>query len=387
MKRYLVIIAAIVMQACLGTIYAWSAFVPALRESFGYSSAQMQLVFGTSFLIYACSMIVTGRLQDRHGPRPLAAASGLFVTAAYFLAWAGGNHFVWLWLGIGVLGGLGIGCGYVCPLATAVKWFPNHKGLVCGLAVAGYGGGAIVLANLAQWLMNNGWQALDIFKLVGIIYGPMIILAGMFLFTPREQARQDVYRFSRTALFRDYRFWQLSVAMFCGTLPGLMINGNLKPIGLSFGLSSSTATMAISFFAVGSATGRILWGFVNDRLGRVRSTVLALSLIAVSALAVLAGESRELGFLIISLFVGLCYGSSFALYPAQVAEIYGAEVMGTVYALVIFSHGLAAVVGPGIGGLLFDLTNSFFPALIFAGAVAAVGVVGYSYLGATIRSR
>jgi OFA family oxalate/formate antiporter-like MFS transporter len=175
--------------------------------------------------------------------------------------------------------------------------------------------------------------------------------------------------------------------MFCGTLPGLMINGNLKPIGLSFGLSSSTATMAISFFAVGSATGRILWGFVNDRLGRVRSTVLALSLIAVSALAILAGESRELGFLIITLFVGLCYGSSFALYPAQVAEIYGAEVMGTVYALVILAHGLAAEVGPGIGGLLFDLTNSFSPALIFAGSVAAVGVVGYFFLGATKTSR
>jgi MFS transporter, OFA family, oxalate/formate antiporter len=209
----------------------------------------------------------------------------------------------------------------------------------------------------------------------------------MFLFTPQGQVGQDVSRFRRTILFKDYRFWKLSVAMFCGTLPGLMINGNLKSIGLSFGLSSSTATMAIIFFAIGSAIGRIIRGFVNDQIGRVRSTVLLLSLIALSSVLVLAGENRELGFLIISLIVGLCYGSSFALYPAQVAELVGVKIMGTVYAMVILAHGLAAVVGPGIGGLLFDMTNSFFPALIFAGVVAAVGVVGYSYLGATITSR
>lgn len=360
--------------------------MPALRGSFGYSSAQTQLVFGTSFLVFTSSMIITGRLQDRHGPRPLAAASGFFVAAAYLLAWAGGHHFVWLWLGIGVLGGLGIGCGYVCPIATAVKWFPQHKGLVCGLAVAGYGGGAIILANLAQWLLNNGWEVLNIFRCVGIIYGPIVMLAGMFLFIPREQIKQNVYRFRRVTLLRDLRFWQLFVAMFCGTLPGLMINGNLKPIGLSFGLSSGAATAAISFFAVGSASGRVLWGFVNDRLGGSRSAVLALSLIAVSSMAVTAGKGIGPAFLVTSLFVGLCYGSSFSLYPAQVAEIYGARVMGTVYSMVMLAHGLAAEIGPGLGGLVFDLTNSFLPALFIGCAVAAGGLAGYAYLGRTAKT-
>ena len=248
MKRFGVIIAAIMMQGCLGGIYAWSVFVPELQMRFHYSSAQTQGVFGTAILVFTFSLIITGPLLDRFGPRLLSTASGALLAVAYLLASSKGDTFIWLWVAYGVLGGLGIGCGYLCPIATAVKWFPQHKGLVAGLAVAGYGGGAIVLANVAQWLFVRGWEVLSIFHLVGLVYGPLVVFAGFFLFVPQRDCNQKTTPFRRRVLFRDPRFWQLFLAMFCGTFPGLMINGNLKPIGLSFGFSAHVATMAISFF-------------------------------------------------------------------------------------------------------------------------------------------
>jgi OFA family oxalate/formate antiporter-like MFS transporter len=178
--------------------------------------------------------------------------------------------------------------------------------------------------------------------------------------------------------------------MFCGTLPGLAISGNLKPIGLSLGLTVPIATQAISCFALGSGTGRIAWGLVGDQFGGRRMALLALALIALSPLLLwFAGHVDPAGyaFLGAALFAGFCYGSSFALYPAQVADLYGAQVVGTVYALVMLAHGLAAEVGPGIGGLLFDLTGSFLPALGLAAVLAAAGWGAYRRLSVAPPAR
>jgi MFS transporter, OFA family, oxalate/formate antiporter len=380
MKGTLVLVAAIAMQLCLGGIYAWSIFVPDLRREFGYSSTQAQLVFGTAFLVFTLSGVVTGALQDRHGPRPLGVASGLFVAAGYATAWAGGGNYAILWLGIGVLVGLGIGCGYVCTIATAVKWFPRRKGLIAGLVVGGYGGGAVLLANGAEYLFRRGWEVLDVLGVVGIIYGPIIILAGLALSVPPGEAEASPVTFERKRLLGDRRFRALCVAMFCATLPGLLICGNLKPIGLSFGLPPEAAPLAVSFFAIGSGGSRAIWGFLSDRFGRRRLASLAMISITIAPLSLWLAGGDEFGFLAASLLVGFCHGSSFAIYPAQTAEFYGAPVLGTVYALVLVAHGLAAEVGPGMGGLLYDLTGSFTPGLVFAGVVAAVGWFGYRSL-------
>jgi len=376
-RRVLVLIAAVLVQSCMGGIYAWSAFVPHLREAHGFSAASMQLVFGTCFLVFTVSLLVTGRLLDRSGPRPLMVASAVLLAGGYLIAAAAGGSWFLLWLGIGVVGGLGIGCGYLCPIATAIRWFPAHKGLVAGLAVAGYGGGAILLANLAEHLLARDWSVSRIFVLVGATYGPVLLLAGMLLFTPPDAGEEQTVTFRRRDLLHDARFWKLFAAMFCGTLPGLMISGSLKPLGLWFGLGAGAAA-AISTFAVGSALGRVAWGWVHDRLGGRRATLCALGAIA-GSVAVLAGAGATVPtFVTAALLAGFCYGSSFALYPAQVAEVYGARVVGTVYAVVMLAHGLAAEVGPGTAGWLFDVTGSWFPGLALSFVVALAGLVFFA---------
>ncbi|MBN2467072.1 MAG: MFS transporter [Deltaproteobacteria bacterium] len=381
MKRYIVIVAAVAMQMCLGGLYAWSAFVPALREEFGYSATQTQLVFGTCILVFTLSMVFTGRLHDRFGPRLLATASSLLFSSGYFLVWYGGGALIWLWLGYGVFVGMGIGCGYICAIATPVKWFPRRKGLVSGISVAGYGAGAIVLANLAHLLLTRGWSVLEIFGCVGLLYGPIVLISGTCLFLPGLQTGNKVIEFRRRVLLSDRRFWQLCMGMFFGTMPGIMINGSLMHMGLSFGFTAGVATAAISFFAIGNASGRIVCGFLHDRLGGSRSIKLVLSLVAVSTIGVLLGRDCGPGFIGAAWLVGFSYGSNFALYPAQVAELYGTEVMGTVYALVILVHGLGAQLGPGLGGLSFDMTGSYLPAVVGAFAATVIGLTGYAYLG------
>jgi OFA family oxalate/formate antiporter-like MFS transporter len=373
-------VAAIVVQVCLGGIYAWSTFIPALQASHGYSATETQLVFGTAFLVFTGSLLVTGPLLDRVGPRPLMLASGLLLAGGYLLGAASGGVWWRLWLGIGVVGGLGIGCGYLAPIAAAIRHYPGHEGLVSGLAVAGYGGGAVLLAGIGEALLEAGWAPERIFRLVGLTYGPVVLLAGLLLWVPGGRAPPPP--FSRRALLGDLHFWKLLAAMLLGTMPGLVVSGNLKPMGLWSGHDARTAALAISSFAVGSASGRVLWGLVRDRLGSRRATRLALATITLS-IAVLAGvASWRVGFLGAVLLVGFGYGSSFSLYPAQVAELYGPRLVGTVYSVVMLGHGLAGELGPGLAGLGHDLTGSYAPALLLAGLAGLAGWLAFGWLDA-----
>ena len=148
--RYIILIASVVIQICLGGIYAWSELVPALEETVGLSIAQTQIIFGCLFGVFTVSMVLAGKLLYRFGPRVLAGVAGLFFGAGYLVASYSGGSFPLMLLGISLLAGIGTGTGYVCPLTTCMKWFPNHRGLVTGISMAGFGGGAVLLSALAE---------------------------------------------------------------------------------------------------------------------------------------------------------------------------------------------------------------------------------------------
>lgn len=381
MKRYLILTAAIVMQMCLGAIYAWSTFVPRLQDSFGYSSRQTQLVFGTTFLVFTTGGIFVGRILDRYGPRVLSVVAGLLLSSGYLLAAAAGGRFFFLWLGVGCLSGLGVACGYYCPVATAVKWFPNHKGLVGGLTVGGYGASAIILTNVAHLLFDRGWAVLEIFRFVGLAYGPIIIAMGLLLSVPAgSQETKAVETFRRRALLRDRQFWALAAFMFCGTLSGVVVNGNLRPMGSFFGFGEMVALQAITMFAIGSATGRVAGGFAHDRLGGRASLILDLALMIAAVLLLLGAGLAGAAWLPAVLFVGFCYGGCLGVCPAQVVDLYGPKVMGTIYALVMLAHGLAGQTGPFLAGWSKDATGSFVPGLVGTTAAIAAGLAAFAWL-------
>jgi MFS transporter, OFA family, oxalate/formate antiporter len=381
LKRYIIFIACGLMLLFLGTHQAWSVFVRPLRAAHGFSAFQMQLIFNTGVFSFCTMIIVAGRLHDRFGPRPLAAASALLLGLAWGLAWAFSDNYFFLWLSMGVLATAASATGYVCPLATALKWFPDRRGLVSGLTAAWFAAGPVLLSWIAETLMRAGWEPRRIFGLVAATYAPAVLLTGMMLALPPGQpSHTEVAAFRRRSLLRDRRFWTLFAGMFVGTLPFLIVMGNAKPLALDFGLAPAVAAVAITVLAAGNATGRILWGIAIDRIGPRRSMLTAQVVLIVSIAALIAAGKASVAAFFLSVFgVGFCYGSNFAIYPATVTKLYGAHVLGSVYPFIMAAQAISSF-GPGLNGFLKDTTASNFPGLFFALSVAVIGCATCSVL-------
>jgi OFA family oxalate/formate antiporter-like MFS transporter len=373
MKRILVLPAAVLIQTCLGGVYAWSAFVPSLSTDYGLSAGQTQFVFGLAIASFTVAMVFAGRLLPQWGPRRVALLGALLFAGGHLISAAGGGRLLWLLGGFGLVGGASIGFGYVAALTTGIQWFPKHKGLVTGVAVAGFGAGAVLLSRLTTLWLGSGWTVLEILRVIGLAYGTAVGLGALLLFRPpNDRAGTRVNLVSAKHLLKDPLFRALAGGMFCGTFAGLLVIGNLKPIGMAGGLSPDAAAAAISFFAVGNALGRLVWGWVSDRLGY---STIPLSLVFLSGAVVLLLPARlaSMTFSVAALLVGFGFGASFVLHAVNVASHYGAAEVGRVYPLLFLAYGVAGIAGPPTGGLLYDLTHSHVAAITTSVMVVLVG--------------
>lgn len=366
-RRYLILASSLLIQVCLGGVYAWSVFVPWLVADHGLTTTQTQAVFGTTIAVFTLVMVYMGRIVERRGPRLLTAIAGVLFASGYALAALSGATFAGLMAGIGVLAGAGIGAGYVCPLTVSMKWFPNHKGLITGITVAGFGSGAVVLSVGAQRLADAGLSVPQMLLAIGLVYGAIIVISGSLLAVPASGAGQGA-RWHVMPILRQPLFWGLALGMFSGTFAGLLVIGNLKPLALTGGIGAPAATAAISAFAVGNAAGRVTWGWLYDRLG---PPVIPVSLLVLgAAVATLALARNEGAFIVCAAAIGFGFGACFVVYAAHVAAWWGAAAVGAVYPLVFLAYGLSGILGPLTGGWLFDTTSSYLPAIMIASALA-----------------
>lgn len=380
--RYLVLAAAVLVQTCTGGLYAWSEFVPYLTKQHGLSTFRTQLIFGCLIAVFTLSMVVAGRWLRRLGPRITTLIGGAFFGAGYLVAAASGGDFYIMLLGIGGLTGIGTGFCYVSPLILCARWFPRYKGLVTGVAVAGFGGGAVVLSQLGDWLLTHDMGILEVFGWVGGIYGAVILVAALPLRFPGDGAIASGSGSTR-ALLGDARFWGLVLGMFTGTFAGLMVVGNLKPLLTSRG-AEEAATTAIGCFAIGNAIGRVAWGWISDRIG---AATLPLSLAALAG-AVLLTAFLPLAYesaIALALLLGFSFGACFIVYAARTASLYGPDRMASAYPLIFLAYGVSGIAGPSTGGWIYDHGGSYFGALMVAVALLVVGAVGAPLLGRSPR--
>lgn len=387
MRKYLILACSLLTMICLGGIYGWSLFVPDLIEAYNYNNTQMQSVYGITVLVFTFSMILlAGRFEFKFGPKITALVSGVLVTAGYIIASFAREHFLILLLGYAIINGLGIGFGYLAALSCCIRWFPKNKGLASGFVLSGYGGGAMVISLIGYEMLKYHQDVMIIFRMIGIFYGAVVILCAIALVNPADFKKQEKAKMPLKDFIKQRKFLFLLCGISAGTFPGLMIIGNLKPICLSFGFSIETATLAITFIAIGNAAGRIKWGGIYDKLQKKTIDLLLLSVIISTALILTKGLGSPYIILFLSFLVGLSYGGCLSVFAAHTANEFSEKYFSVIYPFILTAHGICAPFSSTIAGSIYDNYNSYQPAIIIASLVATIGLAAVIVIGRKLQT-
>lgn len=386
-NRWLVAAMGTILQLALGTVYAWSYFQQPVMAVGGWSNTQAAWAFSLAIFCLGLAAAWGGINLPRYGPRRLAMAGGGLFGLSYLIA-AYALHIKslpLLYAGYGVVGGVGLGLGYVTPVATAAKWFPDKKGLVTGMVVMGFGFGALVMAKvLAPLLMASaGGSLVKVFFSIGVIMLVATLPAGYCLvnppqgFWPRgysgqaafpaaEAARETV---TATPCILSGKFLLMWIVFFFNIVAGIMfisfqspllqdlLKRTLDPAALGdpqvvAGLAASGATL-IAVSSIFNGIGRFFWGGLSDKIGRVQVFRLILG----SQLAVFVAlmfVKSPLIFSVLVCYVLLCYGGGFGSMPSFVLDVFGPRLMPVVYGAILTAWGCAGIVGPQIVAVLKD---------------------------------
>jgi OFA family oxalate/formate antiporter-like MFS transporter len=401
-NRWFVVLGAVLIQLCLGAIYAWSVFTPELTDA-GWSKTQTQIVFSVGLAMFALSMVFAGRKLSSWGPRTLAIAGGVTLGVGYAIASIGGGDSFWIVLiGVGFVGGIGIGLAYVVPIAVGMRWFPDMKGMISGAAVAGFGFGALGWVKIAGSWGNliDDYGLGTTFFVYGIAFAVLVLVGSIWMVMPPEGWLPEGFaaptaaagaggdNFTPAQMLRTPQFYLVFLTFAVSAGAGLMAIGIMKlwPIEaltdsgvLEADADAIAGTAMAVFFSLANGLGRIIWGTVSDRLGRKRSVIIMTSTQAVFLLAFIPMAGNEYLLYLGAALIGFNFGGNFALFPALTADEFGNASVGQNYPYVFLSYGAGGIVFPILGGALGDMGNFPLAFMICAGA-CVVGAVATSLI-------
>lgn len=405
-NRWLVALMGTLLQLALGTVYAWSYFQQPVMAANNWTNTQAAWAFSLAIFFLGLTAAWGGVNLPRYGPRRLAMAGGAlfglgYLVAAYALA---AGSLPLFYAGYGVIGGMGLGLGYVTPVATAARWFPDRKGLITGMVVMGFGFGALVMAKvIAPGLMAaTGGDLVRVFSYTGVIMLAVTLPAGYCLVNPPAAYLPAGYvpppAAARTAgnaapvrrCLLSARFAKMWTVFFLNIVAGIMFIGfqspllqdlmrsGMEPAALAdpkvlAGLAEAGATL-IAVSSVFNGVGRFFWGGLSDRIGRARTFRLILGSQLAVFVAMLFVSSPPV-FSVLVCYVLLCYGGGFGSMPSFVLDVYGAERMPVVYGAILTAWGCGGIVGPQVVAFLKDNFAGQAAQYTFA-AAAALLLVG-----------
>jgi OFA family oxalate/formate antiporter-like MFS transporter len=375
------------MNLALGTLYGWSVFVAPLEERFGWKRADTSNVFTIAAIVFALSFIVAGRIQDKYGPLGCSLAGGLLVSLGFYLC-SYTTSLTYLYICFGVIGGLGNGFGYATPIPVMAKWFPDKRGLAIGLAVGGYGAGSAIFGPLAQLKLIPAYGLDTTFQILGGLFLVMTMIGAFLLknpppgyrpegWTPSAAARATGQQdFTPGEMLRTSTFYLMWIGYALGCSAGLMVISQLVPFAKSVGIATAAlSTMTLVIGAVGNASGRILSGWMSDRLGRINvlRVMIGISMIAMPALY---AAGRNIALLYAAVFVVYwCYGTQLSVNGVAAADFWGTKNAGINYGILFTAWGVAGIIGPRIGGVLFDRYHNYEAAFYSAAGLAGIALL------------
>jgi MFS transporter, OFA family, oxalate/formate antiporter len=356
-NRWLIAGASCLMQAALGSVYVASEFLPAIMEHYGATRREANLVFTVAIVALGITAGFGGSLQRRYGPRAIATAGSILYGLGTALAGAAPNLPI-LYLTQGVIAGIGLGLGYIVPLAMLVRWFPDHRGLIAGLAVTGFGAGAMVVGPLAAAMLpalglQHTLLALGAGYLVIGIGAAQFFRAAPEGYAPNGWASSALVRSTASesdlplaAALRSPRWYLLWLILALNVTAGAALISVASPLAQELtGVSTTQAALAVVVISLCNGGGRVLWGWASDRLGRP-ATFACLFALQFLAFAVLARASNFTALLMLGGVVGLCFGGGFATMPAFTVDYFGARHAGAIYGAMLTAWGAGAAAGP-----------------------------------------
>jgi OFA family oxalate/formate antiporter-like MFS transporter len=358
--KYFILPSALIMQLCLGATYSWSVYVQDIRSLLGLTQAAAQVPFSVFYFVFPATMIAAGFVLNRIGPRLSAMIGGALFGCGWMVGSLGGAGFAYTIIGNGLIAGVGSGIAYIVPISTCIKWFPNNKGLVTGLAVAGFGGGAALVSKIGGAMLAAGATPFDVFRTLGVGFVLCTLCAGFFMVNPKGMRSAAQKKTDIKGVINDTAFQLLYFAMFTGLAAGFAVNANLKD--LSAGLDTATGVKAVAFFAVANAAGRIAWGFFFDKMAAqkvIQANLVSQALLLFSSALFFKSPAGLLWF---AIFAGFNYGGVLVVYAGAVANIWGADKVASVYGL-LFSSNIPGAIAPLVAAYSYDRTGSFLPAL------------------------
>lgn len=410
------------IQLSLGAIYAWSAFTTPLQgtatnpSQYNFTKTETQAIFSAGLATFAVVMIVAGRLQQKIAPR-IVALCGMLLGIGYVSAGFTGASFIGKLLTIGMVGGAGIGFAYVVPIAVGVKWFPDKKGLLSGLAVAGFGFGAFIWIMLASppailgtkgmIQTQNGVYTVAgtdwVFTVYGIVFLALIVAGSLVMVNPptgykpagwvppeptakkdRESSGRD---FTSGEMLRSWQFYVAWSMFMSGALAGLMVIGNVQNFAkdLSYGFQGHgfSAGQAGDFAVIGAAIclpilngiGRIAWGTASDRIGSRRALLLMFLFQGTMTAAFFFTTVNSYLFYAVAALIGFNFGGTLALFPPITADFFGSKNLGANYGLMFTAYGVGGIAGPILAGMVQDYGLSFLYAFIPASLLCFAAAV------------
>ncbi|MFC3300567.1 OFA family MFS transporter [Arthrobacter agilis] len=420
-NRWLIPPAALAVHLCIGQAYATSVYKTALVAHFDATLTQIGIIFSIAIVMLGLSAAVLGTWVDRNGPRKAMFTSALFWTSGFLVGALGiFTNQLWLvYLGYGVIGGIGLGIGYISPVSTLIKWFPDRPGLATGMAIMGFGGGALIASPLSTQLLRmydpnssaEGWVASGdavgkLFLTLAVVYFIYMMFGAFTIKVPAEgwkpagfdpsqlksKALVTSDNVSATNAIKTRQFWLVWIVLFCNVTAGIGILEQASPMIQDFfrGADGTTAVSVaiaggfVGLLSIGNMGGRFVWSTTSDIIGRKRIYMVYLGVgAALYLILALAGSSTTLLFVALAFVIISFYGGGFATVPAYLRDLFGTYQVGAIHGRLLTAWSAAGIAGPLIVNAFLDAqgtpgeltANAYQPALLTMVGLLIVGFI------------
>ena len=385
-NRWVIAIAGVFLQIALGAVYAWSVFRVPLAKQFGWSISEITLTFTISIFVLGFAAFFGGLWLNRKGPRVVALTGGVLYGLGVFLA-SFSHNLWWLYLSYGVIGGIGLGFAYIVPVAVLVKWFPDRRGLITGIAVGGFGAGALITAPVATRLIQSV-GVLSTFAYLGIAYLIVTVVTGLFMRNPpdgwkpegwtptaTETSHRAGHDFTLSEALKTWQWWALWLLLFLNTCAGISIISQEAPLFQELaGVTAVVAANMVGLASIGNAVGRVFWAWISDLITR-RATFFVMFVAQVFLFWFFPNIMTASLMTIVAFVVLMCYGGGFGTMPAFAADYFGPKNVGPIYGLMLTAWGFASVFGPLLIAHMRETAGSYRGALHLIAGIMAISTL------------